>query len=156
MQIVYSQLVAEMRQGNYRKIGQGSGRIVYDMGNGYVIKYAKNPKGIAQNRQENEIYHMYYDRIFAAILAVSEDYRMLIMEKAVPYQTGYALCRYYDVHSLKELLQVPQIRRLIDVYHLIGADLIKISSWGDLQGVPVLIDYGFTVNVKRKYYNRFV
>ncbi len=155
MLIEYPKLETEMRQGTYRKLGQGSGRVVYDMGNGFVIKYGRNQKGIAQNRQENELYQMYYDKIFAAILGVSEDYRILIMQKAEPYENGYELCRYYDTNTLKELLQVPEIRRLIDLYHLVGADLIKISSWGAIRGIPVLIDYGFTFHVKHIYYNKF-
>jgi len=37
------------------KIGSGSGRIVYDFGEGMVLKLAKNTKGVAQNNIESDI-----------------------------------------------------------------------------------------------------
>ena len=44
-----------MRQGNYIYIGSGSSRNVFDLGNGYVMKVAKNIAGIAQNKSEYRI-----------------------------------------------------------------------------------------------------
>lgn len=39
---------------NFNKLGSGSSRNVYDMGNGRVLKVAKNEKGIDQNNNERD------------------------------------------------------------------------------------------------------
>ena len=153
MQINYYQMQEGINAGIYRKLGAGSGRYVYDMGNGYVIKYARNRKGFAQNEEENEIFHIRHDPIFAIIVGLSEDSRILVMEKAEPYYTSKYICQYYDISNLRELLQIHEIRRLVYDYHLVGADLTKLSSWGEARNRPVLLDYGFTTQVRNRYYN---
>ena len=42
MIIAFSQIMLRIKRGYYRYIGSGSGRKVFDLGNGYVIKVAKN------------------------------------------------------------------------------------------------------------------
>ena len=47
------------------------------------------------------------------------------------------------------------MQRLKNKYKLLLGDFEKASSWGIIKGRPVIIDYGFTRYVERKYYRRF-
>ncbi len=153
MQINYYQIMDHIKDGSFRKLGAGSGRYVYDMGNGYVVKYGRNVKGQAQNQEEYEIYHIRFDPILAAATALSGDNRILIMEKVEPYYTSKYICEYFQISNLRGVLQVPEVRRMTYDYHLVGADLTKLSSWGEARKRPVLLDYGFTTEVRHRYYN---
>ncbi len=155
MQLYYPYIIDQIEQGKYRKLGAGSGRYVYDMENGYVIKFGRNRKGLAQNQVEDEIYHKRREPVLAAVAGCSSDNRILVMEKADPYKNYYSLRQYYNISSMRELLHIAEVRRMVEEYQLVGVDLMKISSWGELRGRPVLIDYGFTTHVQRRYYNGF-
>ena len=52
------------------------------MGNGYVIKVAKNRAGIAQNNAEYNISQYVSSGLFAKVVQVSYDFTFLIMEEA--------------------------------------------------------------------------
>lgn len=153
MQPNYEQIMREIRQGKYSKLGEGSGRKVYDMGNGCVIKYAKNHKGYAQNKQEYDIFHKRQDVILAVVFAMSSDGRILIMEKAQPCHSTSLLYQHYHVNRRKDFLSLPEIKMLMDDYYLLGVDLAKTSSWGEARGRIILIDYGYTSQVRRIHYN---
>ncbi len=155
MQLYYPLIIEQIEQGKYRKLGAGSGRYVYDMENNYVIKYGRNQKGLAQNQAEDEIYHKRRDPVLAAVGGCTSDYRILVMEKAEPYKNSYSLCQYYNISSMRELHHIAEVRRMVEEYHLVGVDLMKISSWGEVRGRPVLIDYGFTTHVRNRYYTGF-
>lgn len=64
------------------RLGSGSGRDVYDLRNGYVVKHAKNNKGMAQNQTEYVICSLDSSGIFAPAPALSEDGLYLIMVRA--------------------------------------------------------------------------
>lgn len=132
-------------------IGIGSGRIVYDLGNGYVVKRAKNKKGLAQNKAEFRIAAAGRSPLIANILSISMDYKYLIMEKADKIQSVETVCRYHNVSSLKELFRKKYFSEFIRNNELLLPDLYRKSSWGIINGRPVLVDYGFTKDV-RKYY----
>ena len=53
--IDFNEISLNIKRRYYKFIGIGSGRIVYDLENGYVVKIAKNNRGIAQNKTEYEI-----------------------------------------------------------------------------------------------------
>ena len=155
MQPNYTQINDNIKHGQYRKLGEGSGRFVYDMGNGYVIKYGRNHKGLAQNEQEHEIFHIRMNPLLATVVGKSQDNRILVMEKANPYFKPIYLCKYYHISNMRELLTIPEVKRLMEDYHLVSNDLVKLSSWGEARQRPVLIDYGFTIQVRHRYYNGF-
>ena len=48
MVIKFNEIKLNITRGYYRYIGSGSGRQVFDLENGYVIKMAKN-RGVSQN-----------------------------------------------------------------------------------------------------------
>jgi len=132
-------------------IGMGSGRIVYDLGNGYVVKMARNKKGLAQNKAEFGIAAGNNSCLIADVLSVSIDYRYLIMRKAQKIESFDPVWKYHKVNSLKELFRLDFFYDFIRNNGLLLPDLCRKSSWGIIDGRPVLVDYGFTKDV-RKYY----
>lgn len=148
-------LILNIRKGNYQYIGSGSGRRVFDLGNGYVVKVAKNNKGIAQNEAEYHISSSDQSNIFAKTIQVSEDFRMLIMEKADRIRDFSEVRKYFNVKSNRELFQLEKIRSVLPNYDLLLNDLYRTANWGMINNRPVIIDYGFTQIVRRKYYSPF-
>lgn len=142
----------KLSKGQFRLLGYGSGRRVFDLNNGYVVKVARNRKGIAQNRVEYQISTESEITIITRTISISEDGRYLIMEKADRLRNFSYVLQYYNAHSLNELLTRDDIIELIEHYHMVKADLRRISNWGITNGRPVVIDYGFTQEVRKKYY----
>jgi len=152
MRIDFEQIKSNIRHGAYKSIGSGSGRRVFDLDNGYVVKVAKNKKGLAQNEAEYQISSTSTSALFAKILQVSEDYRMLIMQKAETIKHISEVWEYFDVESNKELYNVGEIRYISSEYNLLMADLYRPVNWGRINSRPVIIDFGFTRRVRKKYY----
>lgn len=148
-------MMLNIRKGNYKCIGSGSGRRVFDLGNGYVVKVAKNIKGIAQNKAERHISLSDHSNIFAKIIHVSEDFRFLIMEKAVRIRDFSGVRKYYNVKSNRELFLIQEIRSVFTNHNLLLNDLYRTANWGMINNRPVIIDYGFTQSVRRNYYTLF-
>lgn len=146
-------IILNIRKKTYRYIGSGSGRYVFDLGNGYVVKVARNNKGIAQNEAESQISSVDSSNIFAKITQVSEDFRFLIMEKAVPIRNFTEVRKYFNVKSNRELFQLEEIKSIFPKHNLLLNDLYRPANWGMINNRPVIIDYGFTRTVKRHYYS---
>ncbi|WP_243175693.1 hypothetical protein [Clostridium gasigenes] len=136
----------------YRYIGSGSGRKVFDLGNGYVIKVAKNIAGIAQNQVEYQISFNDNSNLFAKVIEVSGDFKFLIMKKADTINNFSHVLKYFNVSNSREFIRLKGIQTIQWKYNLLLADLCKKSSWGIIDGIPVIIDYGFTKQVQRRYY----
>lgn len=145
----------ELKKGTYKFLGAGSGRRVFDLGNGYVVKAAKNRKGLAQNRAEHNISKENDSKLLAKIPKVSDDYNLLIMEKAENLIQFSEILKYFEVNSYRELFQMEEFRHLIKELGLLEADLRRIKNWGKIKECPVIIDYGFTVRVRNAYYFPF-
>jgi hypothetical protein len=67
-----------------RVIGEGSSRVVYDLGNGYVLKVAKSKHGIISNKKEVNIYKSAPSPVrkhLATIINYGNGYRWLVMRK---------------------------------------------------------------------------
>ena len=149
---VFDQIMFNIKQGYYRYIGSGSCREVFDLGNGYVIKVAKNIAGIAQNKSEYIISSNDNSKLFAKVIQVLDDFTLLIMQKADKiYDISYVL-EYFNVTSKMELLKSKELQRIKRKYNLVLNDFDKESSWGIINGRPVIIDYGFTREVSEMYY----
>jgi len=148
----FNQIMFNIRRGYYRYIGSGSSREVYDLGNGYVIKVAKNRAGIAQNESESNI--SYYDNsdLFAKVIQVSNDFYFLIMEKADKIYNISEVFKYFNVSGKRGLFSLKEMQRIKINYNLLLADFDRKSNWGIIKGRPVIIDYGFTREVSRRYY----
>lgn len=146
------QIARNLYRRAYRFIGSGSGRQVYDLGNGYVVKMAKNMRGIAQNKAEYQISLHDESGLFAQIAQVSADFRMIIMEKAERLGHISTVWKYYGVRSNRELYNIPAIKEAMARNSLLFADLCRPQNWGLVRRKPVIIDYGFTRSVNRNYY----
>ena len=144
-----------MRQGNYIYIGSGSSRNVFDLGNGYVMKVAKNIAGIAQNKSEYRISLIDSSNLFADVIRVSKGFDILVMRKAYRIKKFSDILDYYKVRSQEELFNLEKFRNIQYKYNLLYGDLSRVSSWGIINGRPIIIDYGFTREVREKYYRFF-
>ena len=153
MFIDFNDIMFGIRSGRYMYIGSGSSRRVYDLGNDYVVKIAKNDAGIEQNRAEYYISSEDYFGIFAEVSGVSNDYRMLVMRKAKKIKDIRSVWNYFNAEDKYEFRHSKQMQRLKEKYRLLLGDFEKTSSWGIIDGRPVIIDYGFTRYVQRKYYH---
>ncbi|WP_315076759.1 hypothetical protein [uncultured Clostridium sp.] len=152
MIIAFNQIMLNIERGYYRYIGSGSSRKVFDLGNGYVIKVAKNRAGIAQNKSEYKISSNDYSDLFAKVIKASNNFNLLIMQKAIKiYNISYVL-KYFNVRSKNQLLNSKELQNIKRNYNLLLSDLGRKSSWGIINGRPVIIDYGFTREVQKMYY----
>lgn len=145
-------LESGLKNREYRYIAEGSGRRVYDLNNGYVVKVAKNPRGTAQNEAEFSISKKSHTKIFSNVLAASKDYRFLIMEKAERIRNIYYVMTYYKVKNVRELYHLKELQEISHDFNLVLRDLGRGSNWGQIDNRPVIIDYGFTMEVRKKYY----
>lgn len=143
---------SNMKKGIYPLIGKGSGRIVYDLENGQIIKAAKNKKGFAQNFEEYRIAFMNHTDLLARVYDVSEDYRYLVMDKAEPIDNISTVWDHFGVSSNEELFQACGLRDISEQYNLMIWDFGRPANWGIIESKPMIIDYGFTRRVRRKYY----
>ena len=141
-----------IKNGYYKIIGKGSARSVYDLEDGRVVKVARNIKGIAQNTVEYNI--DFYDDtgLFAHVRAVSDDFHYLVMDKAKGIKDISYVWNYYNVRNNRELFQ--KIGYVPSKYNLMIRDLGRAVNWGQINGRPVIIDYGFTRQVSRRFYKR--
>ena len=156
MIINYDQIKTNLRNGNYKRIGAGSGRIVYDLANGYVLKVVKNKKGIAQNSAEYQIFSTNSSNLFAKIPYVSMNFDFLIMKKADKIENISYVLNYFHVSNTKELFELVEFKNIISKNNLLPADLRRHANWGIINNRPVIIDYGFTKEIRRKYYSTFL
>jgi hypothetical protein len=155
MRIDFDHIRQKIDENKYPVIGYGTGRIVYDAENSYVIKVARNDKGIAQNKAEQRIASLDQNSVFAKIIAVSDDSKYLIMEKAEKINSISEVWKHYQVRNNRELFQLEQFRGMMSTYGLLYADLYRKDSWGLIEGRPVIIDYGFTKETRKYYFRGF-
>lgn len=150
-----SSIINHLSNGAYPLLGSGSGRRVYDLGNGTVLKAARNAKGYAQNQVEAIISEMDDSDLFAKVLFISSDNRYLIMEKADPVSDFSVIRNYFHVKTNRELFQLSDFQYIPRKYNLLAVDLCRPVNWGLIHDRPVIIDYGFTRRIRRKYYSIF-
>ncbi len=144
-------IIENIHKGKYPRLGSGSGRVVFDLENGYVIKAAKNRRGIAQNKAECAIAKSDHSNMFAKIIDVSKDYHFVVMEKADRVQSISVVWRYYKVRNNRELSGLDPFKRICSKHELLMSDLYRRMNWGLVKGKPVIIDYGFTKETKKLY-----
>lgn len=153
--IDWSAIINNLSNGAYPLLGSGSGRRVYDLRNGTALKAAKNIKGHAQNQVESIISEMDDSDLFAKVLFISSDNHYLIMEKAEPVANFSDICSYFHVKTNRELFQLSDFNYIPHKYNLLVNDLCRPVNWGIIHGRPVIIDYGFTGRIRRRYYSIF-
>lgn len=149
---VFNQIMFNIKLGKYKYLGSGSSREVFDLGNGYVIKVARNMAGMAQNMSEYQISYNDSSHLFAKVMKASQNFEFIIMEKAKRINTISYIWDYFNINNKNELFNLDELKKIKGKYNLVLADLAKKSSWGIINGKPVIIDYGFTRAVKENYY----
>ncbi|QNU68516.1 hypothetical protein EHE19_009000 [Ruminiclostridium herbifermentans] len=154
----YNKIILNIKNGKHSRLGIGSSRIVYDLNDGFVVKIAKDIRGIFQNEAEHKTYLSHKSVLFAEVIDISEDNRFLIMPKAERIKNINTVLRYYRVKSIKSLFYKDKLI-ISDIHenNLSRNDLYRVSSWGLINNVPLIIDYGLTHNIFKKFYgyNRF-
>jgi hypothetical protein len=131
-----------IRNGKFKYLGRGAGRHVFDMGDGRVVKVARNEFGYDQNKTEYALSLAYKGDLFAKVISVSEDHRLLIMQAAKWVSNLAPVLKYYNVRSTKELFDVPEVFALIRNHRLVAREFLRPRNWGFIGGRPVIIDYG--------------
>lgn len=152
MEVDFSQIAFDIKNQAYKCIGAGTGRLVFDFGNGCVIKVARNTRGIAQNKAECKISSVADSSLLARVLNVSEDFRFLIMEKADNIEDISYVWNFFNVRNNDEFNQIQELKDICSKYNLLFWDLGRPVNWGKINGKPVVIDYGYTENVESQFY----
>lgn len=148
----------EYRGEKFEYIGEGASRRVFKCC-GLAFKLAKNGFGLKQNEAEVDIFTKIekdLEDLICPIEWFSDDYKVVVSKLAEPlfnshgwrqdtsdyiYEGRYN--RKVGYEKLGGRLSV-----LENKYELANRDIVKVSSWGMLDGVPVLIDYGYTDSVR--------
>jgi len=172
---------AKMRYANsvFKKLKAGSSRIVYDYSPDLVLKMAKNEKGLAQNRVESDNFlQTNYKDLVANVIDSDPNDIWILSEKATKIApsrfrslTGIdfkEFCNYLYAHNPvappkiktpianeEQLDDNPFIQEILDMmgnFQMPYGDLSRISSWGEVKGRAVLIDYGLTQDIYEQYY----
>jgi hypothetical protein len=139
---VHSMNIVELRK-NFVFLGEGIARAVFALNDIYAAKVAKCMDGDDQCWLENHIYRHEDSKIKKYLCPVVWYKKgMVVMPRAiplsriVPFETvditklGWGSQCYRDlVHLSKK-------------YNLLFEDIVSTSSWGLINNVPVLIDYG--------------
>lgn len=103
-----------------QQIGRGSSRVVYDLGDGKVLKLAYNPKGLAQNETEAGLMNDNIS-IIAKVFDADEDGLWVIMEKAEKMKPSQFKQFFgYNVHTVDMFL---------NNYHALSKGRDKRHTW---------------------------
>ena len=170
-------------QSHLKKIGDGSARRVYEIDNDHVLKLAKNKKGIAQNYVEGDWgLHRMYDILPELIEKDEEDDLWLIVKKADKITkkeferlTGikfsdfadsirYELARVSSPHvpwgkpeEYEDIIDNEFFQDLVDMsvnFDFPSGDFERISSYGEIDNEPTVVDVGLTKDVFKEHYQR--
>lgn len=155
MKVNFSDIADRISDRSLKPLGRGSGRTVFGLTEKYAVKAARNQRGIAQNIAEYEIYSKSRSPILAKALAISEDGKLLIMENTQKISSISEVWRHFKVKSNRGLLKLPELKELSQKHSLILPDLGRAANWGKIKNSVVIIDYGFTKSVKKRYYTFF-
>lgn len=167
---------------NFQKIGSGSSRNAYIYDDKHVLKLAKNEKGLYQNRRESDyLIASHYSDIVAVTVDSDPDDKWIVSQIAkkitesrfkqltkidfivfVNYiknffnysNRGLFHISDEDKEILKNNEYVVKVIDLAGNYNLLPADLAKISSYGEIDGRAVLIDYGIDISEYNSLYRR--
>lgn len=143
---------------NYLYVGEGAGRTVYAINKQYVIKLAKSKGGEKQCKMEDYIFKNIpqdLKKCLCPVVWYKDD--MIIMERAISLVKNKE-----DKHkNVFKLLGISvedsfykKVNKLVDIYDLLFGDVKSLSSWGLLDGQLVLIDYGCTNEIYKRYFDK--
>lgn len=160
-----------------KHLSSGSSRVIYKLDDDTVLKLAKNNRGIAQNKAEanpkmkskyiNNTLKSDKDGIwktspFAEKITEKEfeeltDINFKDFGEAISYGLR-SVSENSDVEKPKHLDDISKsdlYKELVEVgkeFDLMPGDIERISSWGQKDGVPVLLDTGLTKKIFTDFY----
>ena len=167
---------------NFIAIGTGTGRKVYDIGQGRVLKLALNRKGVAQNSVETDkAMHDWHGTLLPKIYDTDKDDKWLICDLAVAAKSkdfarllGVSMDTlfYYieykmDAHPSTQTMKLSgelgigarylssKVQEIIDLiinFDLMYRDITRKGSWGIIGDRLVLRDFGLSQAVWDGYY----
>lgn len=141
---------------NYDYLGEGAGRKVYAINKRYVIKLSKSKGGDKQCEMEDYIFNnapQYLKKYLCPVVYYKDD--MIIMKRAIALAKNTEdknknIFRLLGISVADPFYK--KINKLIDIYDLLFGDVKSLSSWGLIDGQLVLIDYGCTYKIYKKYF----
>jgi hypothetical protein len=167
----------ECAENNLERLSSGSSRIVYSTGEGTVIKLASNKKGIDQNGVEANIKgdskfinkptkhdrNNYWieapeakkisEKMFEELTGIdfetfgeAIDYELRSISGNTNKEKPKGLDKAKKMGMFKELVKIAKDNDLL------GGDISRISSFGERDGHPVLLDLGLNKTVFSKDY----
>lgn len=160
---------------HWKFLGEGSSRTAFEIDENLIIKIAHNDKGIAQNKVEMDP-KAQRPCTLPMVMADAEG-KWIILKNTKPLKekdfkakigigfTQFMNALFYKFNNesdqwspprdYEEIEKLPLFNCLSDLIfktdQQIG-DIDKISSWRELDGEPVLADYGLSRDVFRSYY----
>lgn len=164
----------ELADENFDKLGEGSSRTIFQISDSLVLKVAHNDKGIAQNMAEMKP-SMHCDCTNGVLAADSdgkwvivrfteqmteEDFKDIIGIGFKSFMKTLYWSFNNEIHEGKpddydEIKNSPYYKCLSKIVlenQLQIGDVAKASSWGLLDGKPVLRDFGLTKDVFVDFY----
>jgi hypothetical protein len=75
------------------------------------------------------------------------------MEKAKKIKDITSVWKYYNVKNNEELYQTNEMQYAAKRHDLQIKDFGRAANWGFIDDHPVIIDFGFTFEVCKKYYS---
>lgn len=162
---------------NLKHLSSGSSRLVYLTDAGTIVKLAKNEKGFAQNRVEanSKMKSKYLNKILGyakGYVWIETCFLEKITEKEFEDMTELNFKDFGEAidyglkgvsgssnrkkpDNFEEITKsdiYKELKRLGNKFKLMPGDLSRISSWGEKDGVPVIIDAGLTREVYDEFY----
>lgn len=166
-----------------KKLGVGSSREVFEIDSNWVIKVAKNDKGLAQNNVESDYSAIRMFDFLPKIKDNDDEDRWLIVENCekitqkefekltkISFKLFSQFLREYEsieirrrkimfseeIHKMldDEDSFVYGVRDLLGNFDMLPGDFEKINSFGKSANKIKIIDWGFTKNVHKTYYQK--
>ena len=157
---------------DWKKLGEGSSRTIFQISDSLILKIAHNEAGIAQNEAEMAMHSPCLNNILAAdsdarwvITRFSETMEKKDFEEYTGFPMDTFMRSLLDTFNNEhheplpkeheEIKQLPLFRELVKLvlkHQLQLGDCRKTSSWGMLDGRPVLRDFGLTKEVYKDHY----
>lgn len=162
---------------NLEHLSSGSSRIVYLTKDHTIVKLAKNDKGIAQN--EAEANPKMKGKFINKVLTCADNHAWIevcflekITEKEFEKMAGIKFEDFGDAirYGLRKISSnkdvdkpdnfdevsksdiYKELQEVGEKFKLLPGDIARISSWGEKDGHPVLIDAGLTRDIFDEYY----
>lgn len=141
---IYSMNSRELKR-RFTFLGEGISRAVYALNDEYVIKIAKGREGLYQNRVERYVYNHANNTLKSYLCPILwYKPRMIVMPRAIPL-SQITSNEFVDLKTIRsEPDAYNDLLYLTRKFYLFFEDIEATSSWGLINGVPVLIDYGCT------------